>query len=298
MKNGVNTDLGKFRTVLEMIKFEHTIFALPFAYMGMMLAANGLPTLSQFLWITVAMVGARSFSMAMNRYIDREIDARNPRTQDRAIPAGKLTPTYVMGFAVVSLIVFFVATYQLAPLARIAWPAVVLPLVIYSYTKRFTWLNHVVLGISLGLAPIGAWIAITNGLSWPVVVLGAAVMLWTAGFDIIYACQDIDVDRRDRLFSIPAVFGVKQALLVTRSFHVLTVILLFTVGIAFKLGAVYYFGVMLTALLLAYENRLVKPDDFSKVNMAFFTMNGIISLQIFAFTGLDFAARYLLKGLA
>ncbi len=290
--------LGRLKTVLEMIKFEHTIFALPFAYMGMMLAANGRPTLWQIFWITVAMVGARSFSMAMNRYIDRELDSRNPRTKDRAIPAGKLTSTYVLGFAVVSIVIFFIATYQLAPLARIVWPAVVLPLLIYSYTKRFTWLNHMVLGISLGLAPIGAWIAIANGLTWPVVVLGAAVMLWTAGFDIIYSCQDIDVDRRDKLFSIPAVFGIERALLVTRMFHVLTVALLFTVGVAFKMGAVYYFGVMVTALLLAYENRLVKPNDLSKVNLAFFTMNGFISLQVFAFTGLDFAARYLLKGLA
>jgi len=289
--------LGKFKTILEMIKFEHTIFALPFAYMGMMLAANGLPSLKQIVWITIAMVGARSFSMAMNRYIDREIDARNPRTKERAIPAGKLTSRYVMVFSMVSLAVFFIATYQLAPLARVVWPAVVFPLIIYSYTKRFTWLNHVVLGISLGLAPIGAWIAITNGLSWPVVILGGAVMLWSAGFDIIYACQDIDVDHQDGLLSIPAVFGVKRALLVTRMFHVLTVGLLFTVGVTFKMGAIYYFGVMITALLLAYENRLVKPNDLSRVNMAFFTVNGFISLQIFAFTGLDFAARYLLKGL-
>jgi 4-hydroxybenzoate polyprenyltransferase len=281
-----------------MIKFEHTIFALPFAYMGMVLAANGLPSIAEIFWITVAMVGARSFAMAINRYIDREIDARNPRTEDRAIPAGKLNNNYVLVFSAVSLIVFFVATYQLAPLARLVWPAIVFPFLIYSYTKRFTWLSHVVLGVSLGLAPIAAWIAITNGLIWPVVVLGAAVTLWVAGFDIIYACQDIDFDRKDKLFSIPAVFGVKKALLVTRTFHVLTVCLLFTVGVAFDLGVVYYIGVAITALLLAYENRMVKEDDLSKVNVAFFTINGFISLQIFAFTGLDFAARYLIKGMA
>jgi len=290
--------LGKLKVVLEMIKFEHTIFALPFAYMGMVLAANGLPSIAEIFWITVAMVGARSFAMAINRYIDREIDARNPRTEDRAIPAGKLNNNYVLVFSAVSLIVFFVATYQLAPLARLVWPAIVFPFLIYSYTKRFTWLSHVVLGVSLGLAPIAAWIAITNGLSWPVVVLGAAVTLWVAGFDIIYACQDIDFDRKDKLFSIPAVFGVKKALLVTRTFHVLTVCLLFTVGVAFDLGVVYYIGVAITALLLAYENRMVKEDDLSKVNVAFFTINGFISLQIFAFTGLDFAARYLIKGMA
>jgi 4-hydroxybenzoate polyprenyltransferase len=281
-----------------MIKFEHSIFALPFAYMGMMLAANGFPGWSQIIWITIAMVGARSFAMALNRYIDREIDARNPRTAERAIPAGKLSSRYVLGFSIVSLLIFFVATYQLAPLARIVWPAVVLPFIIYSYTKRFTWLNHVVLGISLGLAPIGAWIAITNGLSWPVVILGAAVTLWTAGFDIIYACQDIDVDKRDQLFSIPVIFGIPRALLVTRAFHVLTVALLFTVGVAFNMGTIYYVGVMITALLLTYENRMVKPNDLSRVNLAFFTLNGVISLQIFFFTGLDFAARYLLRGLA
>ncbi|MDI6815935.1 MAG: UbiA-like polyprenyltransferase [Actinomycetota bacterium] len=290
--------MGKLKVILEMIKFEHTIFALPFAYMGMVLAANGLPRIAEIFWITVAMVGARSFAMAINRYIDREIDARNPRTEDRAIPAGKLNNNYVLVFSAISLIVFFVATYQLAPLARIVWPAIVFPFLIYSYTKRFTWLSHVVLGVSLGLAPIAAWIAITNGLSWPVVALGAAVTLWVAGFDIIYACQDIDFDRKDKLFSIPAVFGIKKALLVTRTFHVLTVGLLFTVGVAFNLGVVYYIGVAITALLLAYENRMVKADDLSKVNMAFFTINGFISLQIFAFTGLDFAARYLIKGMA
>jgi len=290
--------LGKLKVILEMIKFEHTIFALPFAYMGMVLAANGLPRIAEIFWITVAMVGARSFAMAINRYIDREIDARNPRTEDRAIPAGKLNNNYVLMFSAISLAIFFVATYQLAPLARLVWPAIVFPFLIYSYTKRFTWLSHVVLGVSLGLAPIAAWIAITNGLSWPVVALGAAVTLWVAGFDIIYACQDIDFDRKDKLFSIPAVFGVQKALLVTRTFHVLTVGLLFTVGVAFNLGVVYYIGVAITALLLAYENRMVKADDLSKVNMAFFTINGFISLQIFAFTGLDFAARYLIKGMA
>ncbi|HCG99958.1 MAG TPA: 4-hydroxybenzoate octaprenyltransferase [Actinobacteria bacterium] len=290
--------MGKLKVILEMIKFEHTIFALPFAYMGMVLAANGLPRIAEIFWITVAMVGARSFAMAINRYIDREIDARNPRTEDRAIPAGKLNNNYVLMFSAISLAIFFVATYQLAPLARLVWPAIVFPFLIYSYTKRFTWLSHVVLGVSLGLAPIAAWIAITNGLSWPVVALGAAVTLWVAGFDIIYACQDIDFDRKDKLFSIPAVFGVQKALLVTRTFHVLTVGLLFTVGVAFNLGVVYYIGVAITALLLAYENRMVKADDLSKVNMAFFTINGFISLQIFAFTGLDFAARYLIKGMA
>jgi 4-hydroxybenzoate polyprenyltransferase len=294
----MSTALNKIKTVLEMIKFEHSIFALPFAYMGMMLATNGLPTLAQVFWITVAMVGARSFAMAINRYIDRDIDARNPRTIGRALPTGKLTPQYVMVFSAISLTVFFIATYQLAPLARIVWPAVVLPFIIYSYTKRFTWLNHVVLGVCLGLAPIGAWIAITNGLSWPVVVLGAAVTFWTAGFDIIYACQDVEIDKRDKLFSIPAVFGVKRALLVTRTMHVLTVALLFTVGAASNMGAIYYFGVMVTALLLTYENRLVKANDLSKVNLAFFTVNGFISLQISVFTGLDYAARYFLKGLA
>ena len=290
--------MGKLKVILEMIKFEHTIFALPFAYMGMVLAANGLPRIAQIFWITVAMVGARSFAMAINRYIDREIDARNPRTEDRAMPAGKLNNNYVLMFSAISLAIFFVATYQLAPLARLVWPAIVFPFLIYSYTKRFTWLSHVVLGVSLGLAPIAAWIAITNGLSWPVVALGAAVTLWVAGFDIIYACQDIDFDRKDKLFSIPAVFGVQKALLVTRTFHVLTVGLLFTVGVAFNLGVVYYIGVAITALLLAYENRMVKEDDLSKVNVAFFTINGFISLQIFAFTGLDFAARYLIKGMA
>lgn len=290
----------KIRTILEMIKFEHTIFALPFAYMGMFLAARQqgqyLPTVAQFLWVTVAMVGARSFAMSLNRLIDRKIDARNPRTSGRALPAGLLTPDSVMVFAVVSAAVFFLAAWMLEPLALYVWPLIIGPFVVYSYTKRFTWLNHVVLGICLGLAPIGAWIGLTNGVSPPILLVGLGVVLWTAGFDIIYACQDVDVDRRDGLFSIPARFGVAQALTITRLMHLAAVGLFAAAGLILGMGAVYYAGVGAVAALLAYENLIVSANDMSRLNAAFFTMNGVISLVIFLFTGADLLTRVAGRG--
>ncbi len=282
--------LRSLRVTLEMIKFEHSVFALPFAYMGAFLAARGLPGWRELFWITIAMVGARSFAMGLNRLIDRRIDARNPRTQNRALPLRLVSQEYVVAFSLVSLVIFALATFQLAPLARLLLPFFIVPLAFYSFTKRFTWLNHIILGISLGLAPIGAWVAVTNSLDWVVLLVGLAVALWVAGFDVIYACQDLAVDLRDGLFSIPARFGVGAALNVTRVFHTVAVLLLLAVGGILNLRLLYYLGIGLTAVLLAYENSLVSKDDLSRVDTAFFTMNGVISIIVFAFTAISLAA--------
>lgn len=297
-----NSVLSRARTIFEMIKFEHTIFALPFAYMGMFLAARSLgqflPTLSQFVWVTVAMVGARSFSMALNRFIDRKIDARNPRTAGRALPKGLLTPNSVMVFAIASASVFLYATWMLAPLARYVWPFIIAPFILYSYTKRFTWLNHVVLGACLGLAPVGAWIGVANGISPAIILFGLGVAMWTAGFDIIYACQDVEVDRREGLLSIPARFGIAKALVITRIMHATAVACFIAGGVILGLGAIYYAGVAVIALLLTYEDSLVSPADLSRLNAAFFTMNGIISVIIFVFTATDLVFRAIGRGLS
>jgi 4-hydroxybenzoate polyprenyltransferase len=279
--------LRTIKIILEMIKFEHTVFALPYAYIGAFLAVRGFPRLSDFIWITVAMVGARSFAMGLNRYIDREIDARNPRTAGRALPKGLLKPNSVLVFSLVSLGLFLLAVYQLAPLAQVLWPFFVLPFIVYSYTKRFTWLNHLVLGLCLGLAPIGAWIAITNNFEARLILLGLAVCFWVAGFDIIYACQDYKIDIEQGLHSIPARFGLHKGLKIAAIFHGLTVLLLVLTGFAFKLGLVYRIGVLLAAILLTYENSLVSPKDLSRINLAFFTVNGFISIGLFFFTALD-----------
>lgn len=288
MESGIPTVLNKLLIILEMIKFEHSIFALPFAYMGALLAAYGFPTLWQMFWITVAMVGARSLAMCLNRLIDKEIDARNPRTASRALPKRLLSEKEVIFFNFVSLFFFLLAVYNLAPLCRWLWPLFVLPFVIYPYTKRFTWACHFVLGFCLGLAPVGAWIAITNGATFVPFVLGLAVCFWVAGFDIIYACQDIEVDKKEGLYSIPVNFGVAAALRITSVLHVLSVLFLFGLGAMLKLGSLYFVGVAVAGALLFYENRLVSPHDLSKIDAAFFTMNGIISTVVFLFTLFNF----------
>lgn len=291
MESGTPTVLNKLLIIFEMIKFEHSIFALPFAYMGALLAAYGFPTLWQMFWITVAMVGARSLAMCLNRLIDKEIDARNPRTASRALPKRLLSEKEVIFFNFVSLFFFLLAVYNLAPLCRWLWPFFVLPFVIYPYTKRFTWACHFVLGFCLGLAPVGAWIAITNGATFVPFVLGLAVCFWVAGFDIIYACQDVEIDRKERLYSIPTCFGITFALRLAGILHTLSVLLLIVLGLLMKLGLVYFLGVLVVAALLFYENRLVSPDDLSGLNAAFFTMNGIISTVMFLFTLFDFLVR-------
>jgi len=280
--------LNKLRIILETIRFEHTLFALPFAYLGMILAERGFPTLSQFLWITVAMVGARSMAMSVNRLADYRIDQRNPRTANWPLPSGKISFQAVILFAVFSFVVFLIAVYQLAPLCRLLWPVIILPMIIYPFTKRFTYLSHFLLGLCLGLAPLGAYVAITDRIpELPIIVLGLAVLFWTAGFDIIYSCQDYDFDTREGLRSIPIVLGIEKGLQMTKILHLTTVFLLFLVGLLMRLNLFYFLGIILTSLFLWYENRIVKPSDLSKVNLSFFTMNGLVSIAILLFTMTD-----------
>ena len=280
------TTPGKLRVLLEMIKWEHTVFALPFAYAGM-LAAPVAFSLSNLLWITVAMFGARTAGMTLNRIIDAGMDARNPRTADRAIPKGLIGLREAWFFTVVAIALLVTATFFLAPVTRYLWPLVVLGFVVYPYTKRFTWLCHLALGIANGLALAAAWVAVTNDVSWTPVLIWAAAALWVGGFDILYALLDRDFDLENRVNSIPARFGVGPALVVSRAWHALSVLFLILFGVAAGLGVVYYLGVLVVAWLLFYEQSLLKRDDLSKLDMAFFTMNGIISLVFFAFVLLD-----------
>ena len=279
--------LNKIRIFMEMIKFQHSIFALPFAYLGAFLSEMKVPSLITIFWITLAMVGARSFAMAVNRLIDIEIDRRNPRTAGRALPKGLLSVPNVILFSLISLGLFLSAVYNLAPICRYLWPIVVIPFIIYPYTKRVTWLSHFVLGFCLGLAPVGAWIAVTNTLSIDPFLIGAAVLLWVAGFDIFYAIQDIDFDRQHKLYSIPVRFGIKKSLTLTKLLHICSILILSWLGIRLDLGLFYYMGIFVAGTLLAYENSLIKPDDLSNLNVAFFTMNGVISVVMFFFVAIE-----------
>ena len=270
-----------------MVKFQHSIFALPFAYLGAFLAEMKVPMVRTLLWITLAMVGARSFAMAMNRLIDAEIDRRNPRTADRALPKGLLSVTHVILFSLISLGIFLVSVYNLAPICRYLWPAVIIPFIVYPYTKRFTWLSHFVLGFCLGLAPLGAWIAVTNSVSLEIFLIGGAVLFWVAGFDILYAIQDIDFDREHGLYSFPARFGIQPSLFMTKLMHVTSIILLSWAGLRLGLSYFYFSGVAVAAILLAYENSIIKTHDLSRLNVAFFTMNGVISVIMFCFVAIE-----------
>ncbi len=273
------------------VKLEHSVFALPFAYAGAFFAFNRIPGFTRLLWITVAMVGARSLAMALNRIIDYEIDARNPRTAGRELPAGKLTLDQAAAFSALSLAVLAVALYQLPPLTWYLSPIAIAAFVFYPYTKRFTSLCHVFLGATIGLAPVGAWVAVTYHLAWQPFLLMGVVTFWIGGFDIIYACMDLDFDRREGIHSLPASIGVGKSLLVTKLFHVLAVVLLVAVGMARHLGIIYYVGVAVVAVLLAYENAIVTSRDLSRVGMAFMTMNGVISVVYIAFVTADLLAR-------
>ena len=279
-------NVGKLRVLLEMVKWEHTVFALPFAYAGM-LAAPAPFSPSNLIWITVAMIGARTAGMTLNRIIDASIDARNPRTADRAIPKGLIGMREAWIFTLVSVGLLVLATLFLAPITRVLWPLVVLGFVVYPYTKRFTWLCHLALGIANGLAPAAAWVAVTNDVSWTPVLIWAAAALWVGGFDILYALLDRDFDLENRVNSLPARFGVGSALVVSRLWHAVSVVFLVAFGAAAGLGVVYYLGVLVVAWLLFYEQSLVRKDDLSKLDMAFFTMNGVISLVFFVFVLLD-----------
>ena len=278
------------RLFLSLVKFEHTIFALPFAYIGAFLAVDGVPGGADLFWITVAMVGARSLAMALNRLIDAGIDARNPRTAGRELPSGALRPWHVALFSAASLAVFLIAVYQLAPIVRWLWPIPVVGFVIYPYLKRATWLSHFWLGAVDGLAPVGAWAAITNDLPLEAWLLGAAVAVWVAGFDVLYALFDLEHDRAHGLHSLPARFGVPAAFAVARSCHIATVAFLASAGFALDAGLFYWLGVVAVAALLVYEHSLVSPRDTSRLDAAFFTMNGVISVTFFAFVLLDVLA--------
>ena len=270
-----------------MIKWEHSIFALPFALCGAMLAASGLPTFHQLLWIVIAMLAARCAAMAFNRLADATIDAANPRTRTRALPAGQLSLTFVATFVVVSCAVFILAASQLNRLTLWLSPIALSVLLLYSYTKRFTRLSHLVLGFALGIAPSAAWIAVRGSLDPRILLLTAAVTFWVAGFDILYACQDLDFDRDAGLHSIPRYVGISAALWIARAFHLIMLILLLAMLPAFGLGKLALAGVIAVTLLLLYEHSLVKPDDLSRLNSAFFTMNGIISVVFALFVAAD-----------
>jgi 4-hydroxybenzoate polyprenyltransferase len=279
------------RVTLEMIKWEHSVFALPFALCGAMLAAGGLPTAHQLLWIVIAMVAARSAAMAFNRLADAALDAANPRTRTRALPAGHLNPMFVATFVVISSAVFVLAASQLNRLALWLSPVALAVLLLYSYTKRFTRWSHLVLGFALGIAPAAAWIAVRGSLDVRILLLTAAVTFWVGGFDVLYACQDFDFDRQTGLHSIPRYVGIRAALWVARGFHLVMVGLLVALLIVFGMGKLAACGVVVVILLLLYEHSLVKPDDLSKLNAAFFTMNGVISVLFFVFVAGDVLLR-------
>ena len=293
MRNGSHvSSLGRnIRTTLEMIKIEHSVFALPFALLGALLAAHGWPTGRQIFWIVVAMVGARSAAMSCNRLIDRDLDAQNPRTAQRALPAGLLSARFVAGFALLSSAVLVFAAFQLNPLAFRLSPVALAVLFLYSYTKRYTVLSHLVLGFCLGIAPAAAWIAIRGTLSPSILLLTAAVTLWTAGFDILYACQDVDFDRRTGLHSVPQRWGIARALQVAAAMHGLMVVLLLWLARTEHLGWVSMAGVAVVGALLIYEHRLVKPFDLSRLDAAFFNINGWIGILLLLFWGVDIVVR-------
>lgn len=272
-----------------MIKFSHSVFALPFAFTAAFMAAGEFfVTARQALWIAVAMVGARSGAMASNRIIDSKIDALNPRTSAREIASGKVGRAEAALFAAFGFFVLAVAAYMLNPLCFRLAPVAIVAIVAYSFTKRFTWASHLFLGVGISLAPLGAWIAVRGSFDPKILPLAAAVVFWLAGFDVLYALQDMDFDRKNRLFSIPAKFGVRRSLFISRVFHLLAVLMLGLTGALLQMGWAYWVGMLVVCLLFVYEHLLVKEDDLSRLNMAFFNMNGWISLTVFAFTALSY----------
>jgi 4-hydroxybenzoate polyprenyltransferase len=279
--------VGIPRRFAALVRIEHTVFALPFAYVGALLAVDAVPSASDLLWITVAMVGARSLAMGLNRLIDAEIDARNPRTAGRELPRGALSRPQVWAFCAASLAVFLVAVWQLDPVVRWLWPIPVAGFVVYPYLKRFTWLSHLWLGAVDGLAPVGAWVAITGQLPWEAWVLGTAVAAWIAGFDLFYSLFDLEVDRREGLHSWATRWGERGVFLGARTLHVLTVALLALTGLGVGVDVFYWAGVVAVGALLAYEHSLVRPGELRRLDAAFFTVNGVISVVFFAFVLMD-----------
>lgn len=283
--------LHKLKIFLNMIKFEHTIFALPFAYLGAFLAAEGLPEWAQLFWITLAMIGARTAAMSLNRLIDRHIDALNPRTADRALPRGLVSIYEVWIYTALSFGLLFYAAFQLNLLCVKLLPVAVFILLIYSYTKRWTWACHFFLGLADAMAPVGAWVAIKASIDMPAVILGLGMGSWVAGFDIVYACQDYDFDRSHGIKSIPARFGKGNALVIARVVHMFSVAMLILLGLFLNLGFIYLAGVTISAIILLYEHRIVSPYDLSRVNIAFLNSNAYLSVLMFVFTILSLSIK-------
>ncbi len=288
----MNSIAEKIVLYLRMIKFPHSVFALPFAFTGAIMAAEGIPPLGKIFWITLAMVGARSGAMGLNRIIDRKIDQANPRTSNRELPRGVIMVSEAVLFTMLSFAVFVFAAYMLNPLCLKLSPIAIVVLFIYSYTKRFTWATHFVLGLALSAAPLGAWIAVRGTFDLKILTIAVAIIFWLAGFDTLYALQDIEFDKSYDLYSIPKRFGVRKALLLARVFHLITFSLLLFTGIVFRLGIFYWLGMMVVAGMFIYEHSLLRKDDLSKLDIAFFNMNGYISITVFVFTLLDYTFRH------
>lgn len=276
--------IRKIHTFLEMIKFEHTIFALPFAFMGAFLAAGDVPESTKCLWILLAMVGARTAAMGFNRIVDLPYDRKNPRTASRALPQGTIKVSEAWLFVILASLLFFFAAYNLNRLTFMLSPLALSIVLLYSFTKRFTWLSHIFLGLTLGVAPTAGWIAVKGSFDAAPIILSAGVIFWVAGFDTIYACMDFEFDRREGLHSIPCKFGKERALAFAVGFHVLAFMFFVCTGIMTGLGWVYYAGIALTAVALVVQHTLVTPRDLSKINLSFFTMNGVISITLFLAT--------------
>jgi 4-hydroxybenzoate polyprenyltransferase len=284
--------LRSLGATLEMIKWEHSVFALPFALCGAMLAAHGVPSVHQLIWIVIAMIAARSAAMSFNRLADASLDAANPRTRMRALPAGLLTPNFVWKFVFVSSAIFMAAAWELNQIAFFLSPVALAILLLYSYTKRWTRWSHVVLGFALGMAPAAAWIAVRGSLDPRILLLTAAVTFWVGGFDVLYACQDLDFDQQAGLHSIPRYCGIGKALWIARAFHLVMLAMLAALVWVFGLGVVAMIGVVIVFALLAYEHSLVSENDLSKLNAAFFTMNGVIAVVFFVFLAADLMVRH------
>jgi 4-hydroxybenzoate polyprenyltransferase len=272
------------RLYLRMIKISHSVFALPFALTAAVIAAGGVPSVYKLFWIVVAMVGARSGAMGLNRFIDRKIDALNPRTRNRELPSGKIKPVEALIFSAISLALLVFAAYMLNPLCFKLSPLAIAIVAGYSFTKRFTWGAHFVLGLALSLAPLGAWIAVRGTIELEALPLVLAVLFWLPGFDILYALMDVEFDRKHGIYSIPARFGIRRSLTLSRFLHLLSWSFLIMNGLLFELGAVYWIGLLIAGVLFVYEHALVRADDLSRLDMAFFNMNGYISVTVFVFT--------------
>jgi 4-hydroxybenzoate polyprenyltransferase len=275
------------RRLASLVRIEHTVFALPFAYVGAFLAADGWPGLAPVLWVTIAMAGARTLAMALNRLADAELDARNPRTASRELPSGALTRLQVAGLCVGAFVVYLLAVFQLDPVVRWLWPIPVAMFVVYPYLKRVTWLCHLWLGACIGLAPVAAWLAITGSAPWEAWALAVGVLFWVAGFDLFYSLYDLDHDRDEGIHSWATRFGDRAVFASARAFHVLTVVCLALAGLGLGSGLLYWLGVLAVALLLGYEHSLVRPGDLRRLDAAFFTVNGVISVVFFGFVALD-----------